>query len=366
MNKRNYLIIAISTFFFHVVFAHTASCNHTPHHAETASACAIVEKTPVAPLQQDEPLELILPGDQTTGPTSSVSDAPAKAQPSPEDTIETPVQTEQPHALVSDEEILIDTIKYVIGTENKISIITLSQTKLPALDGSARTEKELIDEIILYEETQRTQPVSDEDEIDKTVKNIQKEHNISLDQLKEIFRSAGYTYEEGRAQISIMTAIGRLVNFIRYQVETMTIPDEEIKQFYNQNPVMQPAFYYIERAFIPFSPDSTIDELRTTISLFSPRELSRLEWTKPFKITKDDLADEKKSITDLKIGGISEPYQLENGFELFKMKTKQEKAAVPLEQRKNEITALLRKQHYEKKMNELITRLRNEASIITL
>lgn len=361
MNKKN-LLISLSALFFHVTFTYTNIHDHVPD-PTTAALELTSTKTPIA----EEPLELILPGEQrdvpatTPLPDDSTTPQNYSADNTPTDSPEedSPDQTHQG-------EILIDTVVYVIGTETKTMLITLSQTKLPALDGSPRTEDDLINEDLLFAETQRTQPVSDEDETDKRIKDLLKEHNISEDQLKEIIRAAGFTYEEGRAQIGIMTAVGRLLSYIRYQVETMFIPEEEIKQYYHQNPIFQPAYYYIERALVPFSSTITIDEQRANLRFLSLREISQLNWSRPFKITREELPDAKKTILDAKIGTISEPYKAENGFEILRVKTKQEKIAVPLEQRKNEINAVLRKQQYDKRMNELIARLRDEASIIKL
>jgi hypothetical protein len=161
-----------------------------------------------------------------------------------------------------------------------------------------------------------------------------------------------------------MSAINMLLD---YKVRSrLSITDAEIKLYYDQNPILQPALYYVERAFVPFDSEMTSEEQRIVIESLSPKEQAQLTWSRPFTLTKEQLAEDKQFIVELEIGAISNPYELENGFELFKMQSKQDRSPMPLDERYNEIADTLRKQRYEKLMAELQSKLLSEASIIEL
>lgn len=342
--NQHYLIISLLFCYatYNSLFAHTATCGHNHEEVNDQE----LDNSP----ESEDSLELILPGDKREEKDNDDNQSGTKKDECAQEN--------------DDEEVLIDTIKVIVGTENKATIITLSQEELPSLDGSPRTEQDLINETLMYQSAIQAQPKIDEEAIDKMLKQVMKDNNITLDQLKNIFKSAGYTFEEGREQFGIMSAINSLLDFkVRSR---LSITEAEIKSYYDQHPVMQEATYYIERVFIPLHPKMSLDELHKQLTSLSPQDQANLHWSNPFTITKDSLAEEKKSIIDLEVGAISEPYEWENGYELFKMTSKQDRSPVPLQDRYREISETLRKARYETLMAELQEKLLSEASIIKL
>ncbi len=270
-----------------------------------------------------------------------------------------------PKKTASKDLYLIDTIKVVIYTEEGADIITQSQVDRPGIDGTFKSLDDLIFERLMYMDAKRFKMLPDEESIDKHLKEVQKENNLTLNQLKDVFKAAGYTYEEGREQFAVMTAIGSMLDFrIRSR---LIVPEREVTAYYNANPVKEPAAYYIERAVVQRTNGETQNELRERINRFLAGNHSMaLVWGDPFWITISELAEDKQFITKMVPGSVSEPLEIEVGFELFSLKEAKQERIVPLEERYREIANILRKPRYEQLMEEYRKNLFDNASILRL
>lgn len=260
----------------------------------------------------------------------------------------------------------LDGIKSVVFGKESTTIITASDLKRPGLDGSLRTLDELELEALMYQDATAKKMLPDEDAIDRHLNTVRKENNdMSLDQLKQVFKSAGYTYAEGREQFKIMTAVNSILDFmIRSR---LLVPEKEVRAYYDANPIYEDETYRIERAFVPFSSSMASDELYNQLVSYAQTgtQLSCLvEWAPPFWVTINDLAQDKKFITQLAVDQISQPVEIAGGFELFRLKEKREHRLQPLEERYTEIANMLRKPRYEKLFEEYKTSLFGASSIV--
>lgn len=257
--------------------------------------------------------------------------------------------------------VLIDTIKAAIYMGPDTDIITYSEENRPGLDGSMRTLDDLIVEREMYHDAKEKGMKSDEESTDKRLKEVQRDNNLTLDQLKGIFKTAGYTFEEGREQFAMMTSVNNILDFkVRSR---LTIPEKEVRAYYEENPVRQEATYLLERAVIT-PPESSSINLDLDILAQLKQNDIELEWGTPFRIKKDEIAEEKQDILVLDVGVISKPYPLEEGFELFRIKEKKDESIASFEERYREISDILRKPRYEKLMEEYIKSLADNASVV--
>ncbi len=261
---------------------------------------------------------------------------------------------------------MIDTIKVIIYSDEGTDIITKSDVDRPSLDGTFRSLDDIVLERLMYLDAKRFKILPDEESIDKHLKAVQRENNLTLDQLKQIFKSAGYTYEEGRQQFAMMTTINSLLDFkIRSR---LLVPEREVMAYYKSNPQTEPTRYYIERAVVeyPADEDAKIDlekDLQAYAS--SGQGTTIINWSAPFWINEPDLAEDKQPIiVALQKGEISAPLPIEQGYELFKLVDKKEERLVPLEDRYREISNILRKPRYEALMEEYKKQLLDSASIV--
>jgi len=260
---------------------------------------------------------------------------------------------------------LIDKIETIIYGPQETSIITKSDLERIGFDGQPRTKDKLIFENLVFQDAKKYN-ILDEKLVDRYIEAVQREHNISLEQLKEMFRSHGYTYEEGREQLAMFNTINQLLDFkIRSKV---IIPESEAREYYNANPVYQEEAYSLQRIFVPIAPEQKEQEVKNKINtqIKIGQKITGAEYTDPFWVEKPDLAEDKSFIKNMSAGQISSPKKHEGGFELFKLVERRERQLIPFEKRYVEILNKLRKPLYEKLFSDYKENLFKESVIIHL
>lgn len=261
---------------------------------------------------------------------------------------------------------LIDTIKVIIYGQEGTELILQSDVARPNLDGTFRTLEELIDEALIFMDAQRFKMLPGDEQIDQQLKMIQRENNLTMEQLKGSFKAAGYTYEEGRRQFMKMIANGSVVEFrIRNR---LGVPDKEVQEFYEKHPEKEPKAYCIQRVMIPYPSSEKIQqEMANDLRDYAATGVGYegLEWSSPFWINEADLAEDKQPIImALQKDQIAQPIKTQEGFELFRLVDKKEERVVPLQERYKDIVNLLRKPRYEKMIADYKKQLRDAASIV--
>lgn len=245
---------------------------------------------------------------------------------------------------------VIDEIKAIIyGVEDTELILKSDITRL-SLEGQPRTYDDVVMERLMYLEAKRYKIVPDEEGIDRHLATVQRENDMNLEQLKEIFKRSGYTYAEGREQFAMASSVGTLLDFkVRSR---LIIAEKDIKAYYDANSVHQEAKYQLERAVVSSSLakeriDKALAELRAT-----GESVLDIEWGTPFWLQHDQVSDKLKFVFDMKIGDISEPSKVISGFEFYRLKDKKERRLTPLEERYNEIVGTLRGPKYQRLVSE--------------
>ena len=263
------------------------------------------------------------------------------------------------------EKIRLDGIQSVVFGKEATTIITESDLRRPGLDGSLRSLDDIELEALMYQDATAKKMLPDEEAIDRHLNTVRKENNdMSLDQLKQVFKSAGYSYDEGRQQFKIMTAVNNVLDFmIRSR---LLVPEKDVRAYYEAHPMYQEESYKVERAFVPFSATISKDVLYDKLVAYAhgTQPSFVIEWSTPFWVQENDLAQDKKFITSLNVGQISEPVEISGGFELFRLREKREYRQQPFEERYAEIAQELRKPRYEKLFDECKTSLFSASSIV--
>lgn len=256
-----------------------------------------------------------------------------------------------------------DTIVAIVFGLDDTSIITKSDIERLGLDGAQRSLDDIILETLIYQDAKKYKLLPDEDMVDKHLKAVQQANNLSFEGLKEIFKSAGYSWEEGRRQFGIMTAVASMIDFkIRSR---LIVPEREVKAYYDAHPQVEEASYYIMRAFVPFSSTKRNDLLRKELEIFAEtgNGMFSIEWGDPFWIKKSDIAEQKRFIESMDRNEIVIREEA-HGFELLKLIDKREERLVPLEERYREIADTLRRPKYEELFNAYKTELLSSATVI--
>ena len=259
---------------------------------------------------------------------------------------------------------LLDKIVAIVFASEGTKVITKSQLDRPGLDGRTRTLDELIFEALLLLDALKFKMAPDDETIDKYLANIQRENNLTLDQLKKIFKSAGYTYEEGREQFGMMSIVNQILDFkIRSR---LIVPEKDVVAYYKEHPELIEASYLIERGLIPFADDKTQEQQQNEIELFVNHGTGSIaiDWQPSYWMAHSEFADDKLFITELQPKKISAPQITSEGFEVYRVVESKPAHERPLEDRYRAIVDVLRAPRYEQLMEEYKKQLFDCASIL--
>jgi parvulin-like peptidyl-prolyl isomerase len=272
---------------------------------------------------------------------------------------------------VPDDAFVIDTIGAVMFGQGGTEIITLSDVHRPSLTGVPQSQEDIIFERLVYLDAQKFKIAPDEEAVDKYLQEIQKQNNLTLDELKQIFRQAGYSYEEGRDQFKRLQTVKSLLD---YKIHSnLIVPRQEIELYYKNNPVTKEDEYTLEYALVPFKGDK--QDLREDLVEFVTKQKAGskktqndadlgLVWNEPFTMKKSEIADDKAFIYDMKVGTVSAPRETEGGFELYRLVEKKDECIASLEDRYQEIVRTLTQPKYEKLMSDYKKQLFDSVSIV--
>jgi len=267
-------------------------------------------------------------------------------------------------AQVKRQKYYVDSIQVTVYGSEGTDIITASDVRRPGLDGSSRTLDDLVYEKLMYQDALKYHMLPDTDAIDKHLKSVQREHNLTLDQLKGIFKSAGYSYEEGRAQFGVMTAVNQVIGF--KIGSRLVVSEQEINCYYDAHPEVIETSYQLQRVVVPFDTLKSKNILKNNLTAYAKTGKTKLsiDWSMPFWINESDVASEKKHIFALDSNKISNPTEIEDGFELFKLLQKKEAQLRPLQERYREIANLLRQPKQVQLLEEYKIELKDNSSVV--
>jgi hypothetical protein len=259
---------------------------------------------------------------------------------------------------------LIDKIEAVIFGDENTAIVTKSDVEKLTLEGRPRSLPDIIFEKLVAMDAAKFKIMADEGAVDRYLTMIMREHNLSQADLIAMFRSAGYTYEEGREQLATMFAVNTMIDF---KIKSrLIIPEAQIISYYKEHPIIEEAAYRIQRIVVQPKKTMSAAEMKDKVqrALQTGKEVPGIQVSTAFWIKHDDIAGDKMFITTMKSGALSDPIKIKDGFEMFRLLEKREQREVPLEDRYNEISNELKKPLFEKLFQEYRKSLFDAASIV--
>jgi len=257
---------------------------------------------------------------------------------------------------------LLDTIQAVVRLEKDAEIITKSDVDRPNLGGEVRPLQDIIFERSIFLDAKKRQIPKDEDAIETYLRSVQRDNNLTDDELKGIFTAEGYTYEEGRAQLQMMQMINTMMDFMIRS--NLVVPRKDVIAYYNAHPQVIEPSYTLQRVVIPFSKTKTkVQQKRKLMRALKAKEKQNMHWSELFTINQSDIAEDKKFIIAMKPGNISVPIEVPTGFELFRLKEKTEERLVSLDERYRDIVDILRRPKYEELLQDYKDKLLDSVSI---
>ncbi len=257
----------------------------------------------------------------------------------------------------------IDSIQAVVFGE-KPQIITYSDMTKLSLSGQQRSLEDLIFESRVIDDAVRYKIMGDEDAVDKYLAMLQKQNNMTLDDMKHVFASAGMTYQEGREELRRMQAVQQMVDFkVRAQV---IVPRKAVEEYYEKNPQIKEARITVQRGFLAYDADLDAQKRALAFMERTGKEMKGIQWSEPFDLTESEVAEERAFLFALKEGALSKASDVGIGFELFRVLKSSPREMASLDSRYKEIADELRRPIFEQLLENYRKRLMESASVLYL
>lgn len=242
-------------------------------------------------------------------------------------------------------------------------VITLLDIERPSIDGRMRSLEELIlDKLMAFEAIYFYRMVVSDQAIDKYINSIKEHYNLSDDQLREMFKQAGYTYEEGREQLGATQAIDSLLNFkIKSRI---SVSEAAIREYYEKHPIYEEASYKIRKAFIP---DGALTDKELENLSEKNMKSSSIEWSSAYWLMADEMTDERRQMLEsMGIDGYSKPEVVTGGYEVVQLLVAKPRTCKSFEDSYREITVKLQEPQYYQMLDALKKELFAKYEVIYL
>lgn len=262
---------------------------------------------------------------------------------------------------IKEEEALVNKIAIVVYTDDEPIMITQHSLNCKTLDGRTRTMQELLmEKLMCYEAlTYYKIPITDE-MVDKHLASLKEMHGIGDAQIRQLFKEAGYTYEEGREQLrssyAIQSLMGQLVD------GRVVVEENEVKEYYKNNPLKEQAAYRIKTAFVKKG-DMTDLQIQDLVEDGLYKDL--VVWDNPYWLERDEIAESKKYITSMKLGQVQSEI-VKDGYHMVMLINAKQERIKPFEECRSDIIALLRGKNRQERFASYEKELLNKYDIVYL
>ncbi len=274
---------------------------------------------------------------------------------------------------VSDSErFLIDEIVCTVYGPERTQIFCASDRERAEMGGGNqqsgsnfdKTMGQVVNELI-YQDALRYKVPIDDSVIHTYIDSVRRQQGWSLEDITAVFKASGYySFQDGFEQLRIMYAVNAMIDGKIKQ--SLVVTEAEVIAYYNEHPVFEEESYKIQVGLIPFNKKQSIKDQITAIKEYIKTAKGNIviTWNTPFWLKKSEMAEQLYSLMTMNPGDISEPQQVSEGFEVYKLLKKKPTTLIPLKKRYREIVELLRKPKFEKLYENYKKSLVDSASIV--
>lgn len=258
---------------------------------------------------------------------------------------------------------LLDRIDYVLsGDEEEIVVLCKSDVEKTSIDGRNLTPDEWLVSWATYLDACRLKISALPEDIDKTIRNVIKEYGISEDQLKEMFKSGGYTWEEARRHLGLMQVEKTRIDWEISSRVSDRVTDAEVIAYCNEHPKYIPARYTLKRAFI--ARELEVHPRKQKLEMKRKIRAGNIVWSDNYTLEEDELPEDATYITSLKQDQMCDPREVAGGFEVIKLVSKTAGYNQPPEERREECEDKIREQRFQRVLDELHNSVIEKTSIV--
>ncbi len=258
----------------------------------------------------------------------------------------------------------LDGIKVRIYAENETILITDSESIRPGLDGQPKTLDDNIFENLVFLHAKGVGFALSDEDLMRSWEDVKKKNDLSESDMQRIAGQAGYTLQEAKAQLGKMSPINQMFDF---KVRSgLFVSKRDVENYYGEHPEIRQAEYCIIRAIVPFSDLEPKQETKKRLDTYvnTGKGNVRIAWSEPLWLKHNQIAQDKQFMYDMKMGQVSRPIEVQNGFEVFKLIDKKPECLVPLKERYDEIATLLKGPKYQELLDKYKQELYDKATIV--
>jgi hypothetical protein len=230
------------------------------------------------------------------------------------------------------------TVCIIYGTEENTIIITQKDVTRVNILGRPHSLHDIKLDALMCQDAHHLKISIPDDAIERMIEQIQKQNNISLNQFEALLKAEGHTLDSYRQELKNMQLINGMLDFKVYS--RTTIPYETIMHYYHEHPRMQESTYELTSCFIPFENTLTKELQKENIEKQLKTENS-FDWTQSFWIKESDIADSKNFIKNMSKNDFK-IIEEQSGFRIYTFLNKKESVLIPLNERYEEITKILK------------------------
>jgi len=253
----------------------------------------------------------------------------------------------------------VDSVAVVIYTDMDPLVLTKSELNRLSINGQKQDPKEVVLQRIMEYEALHVYhiPVSDS-AVENYITSLQEQYHITREQLQEMFKNAGYSYQEGLAEFKRMLLIDALLNF---KIKSrLVITEQDVRDYYNNHVQLEPAAYRIQKGFL--GQDVLSDQQREALKKDGSYS-SSVEWLTPYWLQDDEISDTRAFIKKLKLHQIILE-KVSNGYEVIKLVKKRDAKKRSFEESYKEIVELLKQPLFDTLLQEYKNELHKKYPVV--
>lgn len=256
----------------------------------------------------------------------------------------------------------IDGIIAIIYHKEGTEIILRSDLR-PALDserGEWQTPREVIAQRLMVLDAKSLKVTVSDDDVDRFIEQLQKMHSLTRADIESLFKSRGYTYEEGRQQLRYKQYIESAVEYRVKTNKKLIIGKQEIEEEYRKHPMVEEPRYTLQQGFIA----GTLREAQVNDLIASGAAEKQTEWDEPFVVAQSELPADKKFLVHMPPGTFVAVEEVEGGWQITKLVEKTPEKILPLTpERERKIGMKLTQERGEELLKEYEESLITKATI---
>lgn len=257
---------------------------------------------------------------------------------------------------------VIDRTIAVIYHPEGMVVISSSDLR-PSLDGAPKTFKQVLLEKLMVLDAKELKITVTDDDVDKQLATVQKENNLTRQDILNIFKQAGLSIAQAREDLREQQMIQTIIE-ARTRSKT-AVTGKEIEEFYSANPIMQPGSITFCFAFVPFEHYKSKIAQREAIqkSIESGDIGTAVSWMDPITLSFKDIPEDKLFLKDTPIDSIVQAQETSDGIQLLKLVDKVPETVIPLKERERDIMMQFRMERRGKAVAEYHEELLKKARV---